>query len=143
MNRARAFSSSGLAVIGIALFFLMASSADKAAEEIERTAEANENRAESAPQQQVVATWAIRDLAAEQLRQNGIRDGLLAVCALMLGAIAAGQAIPARTTRKQATEHPPPIQAPEPPPPPAEPKKPARAAGTGTRSRSKPKTKET
>jgi hypothetical protein len=68
----------------IALFAFASSSADS----IEKEWTANESLATSAPQQSVTAEWAIKDAELSQLRQNGVRNGLLAVCAALLGAIA-------------------------------------------------------
>jgi hypothetical protein len=74
-----------IAVIAfIALFALANSSADS----IEKEWTANEALADSAPQQSVTAEWAVKDAELSQLRQSGVRNGLLAVCAALLGAIA-------------------------------------------------------
>ena len=75
-------------LISAAAFFFAFSNADDTASEIAASAQLNESTAESAPQQDVVASWAIRDAEIEQIRQNGIRNGLLGVCAAMLISIA-------------------------------------------------------
>jgi uncharacterized membrane protein YedE/YeeE len=76
------------ALIAAGAFVFFSTGADSSADEIIGAAEANEALAESAPQQQVVATWAIRDAEVTQVRQDGIRNGLLGVCAAMLASIA-------------------------------------------------------
>jgi hypothetical protein len=75
-------------VVGGGLFFLFSSQASNHAKSIAAAAEANEEMAESAPQQQVVASWAIRDAAVEEVRLAGVRNGLLAACAVLLLSIA-------------------------------------------------------
>jgi hypothetical protein len=81
------------ALIAAGVFALFSTGAETTADEIISTAEANEAIAESAPQQQVVASWAIRDAEVSQVRQNGIRNGLLGVCAAMLTSIAVSLAL--------------------------------------------------
>lgn len=85
------------AVIAAGVFVLLSTGADTSADEIIESAEANESIADSAPQQQVVASWAIRDAAVSQVRQDGIRNGLLGVCAAMLTSIAVSLALRGRT----------------------------------------------
>ena len=89
-----------VALIAAGVFVFFSTGADSTADEIVGAAESNEALAESAPQQQVVATWAIRDAEVTQVRQNGIRNGLLGVCAAMLTSIAVSLAW--RERREQA-----------------------------------------
>jgi hypothetical protein len=88
LNAQRSATTLGFVVVGVIVFFLSKGNADSSANDISRNADANEATAESAPQQQVVASWAIRDAEIEQVRQNGVRNGLLGVCAAMLIAVA-------------------------------------------------------
>jgi hypothetical protein len=83
----------GFAVVSVVVFIVFAGGASSKANDIQATAEANEGTADSAPQQNVVASWAIRDASLEQVRQNGIRNGLLGICAAMLASIAVATAL--------------------------------------------------
>jgi hypothetical protein len=74
-----------IAVIAfIALFALANSSADS----IDKEWTANEALATSAPQQSVSAEWAVKEAELSQLREDGVRNGLLAICAAFLAVIA-------------------------------------------------------
>lgn len=99
------------ALIAAGVFVLFSTGADTTANEIIDVAEANESIADSAPQQQVVASWAIRDAEVAQVRQNGIRNGLLGVCAAMLTSIGVSLALRGRTELSSA-----PLQAESSPP---------------------------
>lgn len=81
------------AVIAAVVFVVYSGDANDVAQRISADAEANETLSESAVQQQVVAGWAVRDAELEQVRQNGVRNGLLGVCAAMLVSIAINTAI--------------------------------------------------
>jgi hypothetical protein len=83
----------GFAIIAAVAFFVWSGAGDSAAKEIQANFEANNSAAESAPQQAVVATWAVRDATIEQVRQNGVRNGLLGVCAALLASIAVNTAL--------------------------------------------------
>jgi hypothetical protein len=78
----------GIVLVAAASFLVEGRIADNTAKDIERSAALNEATAESAPQQQVVAAWAIRDATVAQVRQNGERDGLLSIAVIFLGVIA-------------------------------------------------------
>lgn len=94
----------GFALIAAAAFAFFSIGADTTAEEISDTAEANESIAESAPQQQVVASWAIRDAEIAQISQNGVRNGLLGVCAAMLTSIAVSLAFRERREHREVAQ---------------------------------------
>jgi hypothetical protein len=91
------------ALVAAGAFVFFSTGADSTADEIIGAAEANEALAESAPQQQVVASWAIRDAAVTEIRQNGIRNGLLGVCAAMLTSIAVSLALRERRERRDVS----------------------------------------
>jgi hypothetical protein len=85
----RASQTVGLAaVIAVIAFVLLFVSANNSANSIKKEWTANEALADSAPQQSVTAEWAIKDAELSQLRQAGVRNGLLAACAVMLIVIA-------------------------------------------------------
>jgi hypothetical protein len=84
-------------------FFAYSGDADKLADGIDRRFEANEELSESAPQQQVAATWSVLEAEVVQVRQNGIRNGLLGVAAAMLTSIAVNVALSQRLQEKAAT----------------------------------------
>lgn len=69
----------GLGVIGLVLLITIANST---ASDIVAETQANDLLTDSAPQQAVAASWAIRDTVIASLRADGVRNGILA---LMLG----------------------------------------------------------
>lgn len=86
-------------LIGAVILVLFVTSANSSAHQMEAAFNANESQAQSAPQQQVVAEWAIRDASVQAVKEDGVRNGLLAICAAMLTAIAVVAAM--RTTSLQ------------------------------------------
>jgi hypothetical protein len=94
------------AIVAVVVFLIYSSGAASTADDIRREAILNETGAESAPQQQVVAAWATRDALIEEVRQNGVRNGLLGVCAAMLVSIAVSMALVERRARNSMEEHP-------------------------------------
>jgi hypothetical protein len=75
-------------VISGAVFFLFQSKTSDTVKELRTFFEQNERAAESAPQQQVVATWSVFEAEIAQVDQNGTRNGLLAAGVALLVAIA-------------------------------------------------------
>ncbi len=81
------------ALVSGLIFTSYSSDADETARRIASEADANEVLSKSAIQQQVGAAWATRDAALAQLRHDGIRNGLLGICAAMLTSIAVSLAL--------------------------------------------------
>lgn len=79
--------------VGIFAYTTFQGDADDRARIINQESIANEELAEGAPQQQVVASWAIQAAELEQVRQNGVRNGLLGICAAMLVGVAINVAL--------------------------------------------------
>jgi hypothetical protein len=75
-------------VIAVIAFIALFAFANSSADSIKKEWTANEDLATSAPQQSVSAEWAIKDAELSQLREDGVRNGLLAVCAAFLAMIA-------------------------------------------------------
>lgn len=101
-NAVRIGLTVAFAVAAIVVFNTYAGDADDVAKTIAEDAESNELLSESAIQQQVVAAWATRDAELAQIKQNGVRNGLLGVCAAMLVSIAVNTAL--RERRDLRTE---------------------------------------
>jgi hypothetical protein len=78
----------GIVLVAVALFLVEGKIADSTAKDIEKSAALNEAAAQSAPQEEVVASWAIRDATVAQVRQSGERNGLLTIAVIFLGVIA-------------------------------------------------------
>ena len=91
----------GLVIVSVASYFVVSNSSKDRVKELLSNAEANDSLTESAPQQQVAASWAIRDAEFAQVSQNGERNGLLAVCAGLLLTIAVSLAMIERNSRAE------------------------------------------
>ena len=105
-NAVRIGTAVVFAAISIFVFLAYSGDADDVAKRIASDADANESLSESAIQQQVVAAWAVRDAELQQIKQSGVRNGLLGVCAAMLVSIAINSAIRERRIEASAAPAP-------------------------------------
>jgi DMSO reductase anchor subunit len=85
MRRQALMTLLGLGLLSALLFLSQTSAGDNAADEVERSWQENNDTASGALQQTVATLWTLKEAQKEQLRQDGVRNGLLAICTLMLG----------------------------------------------------------
>ncbi|MEX0991589.1 MAG: hypothetical protein WD004_04895 [Actinomycetota bacterium] len=86
-GRATVALIAALLVLGGIAYVMVSAGAESRAKSLAKTAAANDAMTESAPQQEVAASWGIRDASIEQVRQSGIRNGLLAAVVVLLVSI--------------------------------------------------------